>query len=352
MDAPDFTVTATTAPLTVMAVATETGAWDVTAAGGDLADLNATVTLAFAAAQNITDTANNALTNTTPAGANENSFELDNTEPRVASIVRQTPTTSPTNADSLTWRVSFSEAVENVDATDFTVTGTTAPLTVMAVATETGVYDLTATGGNLADLDATVTLAFAVGQNIADGASNTLADTAPTGTNDNTFVLDNTAPIFVSGTANGATLVLTFSEELDPSSEPPGEAFDVSTLISIPVVSSVALDGATLTLMVTPAVIAYQTVTVNNNAWSGAGFPPLRDAAGNEVAPAVDAGSYSLTNETPLGPPASLTAEAGDGRVRLVWTGPEGIEDGFRRLPGPPCRRRLGAGGHGLDRNS
>ena len=139
-------------------------------------------------------------------------------------------------------------------------------------------------------------------------------------------MLDNTAPIFVSGTANGATLVLTFSEELDPSSEPPGEAFAVSTLISIPVVSSVALDGATLTLTVTPAVIAYQTVTVNNNAWSGAGFPPLRDAAGNEVAPAVDVGSYSLTNETPLGPPASLTAEVGDGRVRLVWTGPVGIE--------------------------
>ena len=199
----------------------------------------------------------------------------------------------------------------------------------MAVATETGAWDVTAAGGDLADLDATVTLAFAAGQNIADGANNTLADTAPTGTNDNTFVLDNTAPIFVSGTANGVTLVLTFSEELDPSSEPPGEAFDVSTLISIPVVSSVALDGATLTLTVAPAVIAYQTVTVNNNAWSGAGFPPLRDAAGNEVAPAVDAGSYSLTNETPLGPPASLTAEAGDGRVRLVWTDPEGIAEDF-----------------------
>ena len=199
----------------------------------------------------------------------------------------------------------------------------------MAVATETGVYDLTATGGNLADLDATVTLAFAAAQNITDTANNALTNTTPAGANENSFELDNTAPIFVSGTANGVTLVLTFSEELDPSSEPPGEAFDVSTLISIPVVSSVAIDGATLTLTVTPAVIAYQTVTVNNNAWSGAGFPPLRDAAGNEVAPAVDAGSYSLTNETPLGPPASLTADAGDGRVRLVWTDPEGIAEVF-----------------------
>ena len=240
--------------------------------------------------------------------------------PTVTSIERQTPASSPTNADTLTWRVTFSEAVENVDAADFTVTGATATLTVMAVTGETGVYDVTAAGAALASLDATVTLAFATDQNIADGAANALADTAPTGRNDNTFTLDNTAPTFVSGTANGVTLVLTFSEELDPSSEPPGEAFDVSTLAFIPVVGSVALDGATVTLTVAPAVIAYQTVTVANNAWMGAGFPPLRDAAGNEVAPAVDAGNYSLTNETPLGPPASLRAEAGDGRVRLVWT--------------------------------
>ena len=33
----------------------------------------------------------------------------DTTAPRVSSIVRETPTSSPTNADSLTWRVTFSE---------------------------------------------------------------------------------------------------------------------------------------------------------------------------------------------------------------------------------------------------
>ena len=254
---------------------------------------------------------------------------IDSTAPTVTSIERQTPAGSPTNADTLTWRVTFSEAVENVDAADFTVTGATATLTVMAVATETGVYDVTAAGAALANLDATVTLAFAVGQNIADEAANALADTEPTGPNNNTFMLDNTAPTFVSGTANGVTLVLTFSEGLDPSSEPPGEAFDVSTIATNPAVSSVTLDGATVTLTVAPAVIAYQTVTVSNNAHMGAGFPPLRDGAGNEVAPAVDAGNYSLTNETPLGPPASLTAEAGDGRVRLVWAEPEGIARNF-----------------------
>ena len=36
----------------------------------------------------------------------------DTTAPRVTSIERQTPTTSPTNADSLRWRVTFNEDVK------------------------------------------------------------------------------------------------------------------------------------------------------------------------------------------------------------------------------------------------
>ena len=76
---------------------------------------------------------------------------VDTTAPRVASIVRETPTSSPTNADSLTWRVTFSEAVSNVDAADFVVSGTTATVTaVAAVSGVTGAYDVTASGGNLA----------------------------------------------------------------------------------------------------------------------------------------------------------------------------------------------------------
>ena len=83
----------------------------------------------------------------------------DTTAPRVASIVRETPTSSPTNADSLTWRVTFSEAVSNVDEADFAVSGTTATVTaVAAVSGVTGGYDVTASGGNLAGLSATVTL--------------------------------------------------------------------------------------------------------------------------------------------------------------------------------------------------
>ena len=105
----------------------------------------------------------------------------DTTAPRVASITcGRPPRVSPTNADSLTWRVTFSEAVSNVDAADFVVSGTTATVTaVAAVSGVTGAYDVTASGGNLAGVSATVGLAIAASHNIEDGASNSLTNTDP-----------------------------------------------------------------------------------------------------------------------------------------------------------------------------
>ena len=266
----------------------------------------------------------------------------DTTAPTVTSITHQDPTSSPTNSDTLTWRVTFSEAVESVDPADFVITGTTATLTVTAVTNS--VYDVTASGGDLASVNETVTLAFATDQNILDPSDNALTATTPTGANDHTFELDNAVPTFVSGTANGTLIVLTFSEELDPNSLPPGEAFDVSALGDFstpqPVVNSVAIEGTMVTLTVTPALFTDHTVTVSNNAYDdGMGRVPLKNFAGNAVQPAAIVGSYSVTNETPIGPPASLRAEAGDGRVRLVWTTPVGVNlettnYQFRHAPG------------------
>ena len=268
----------------------------------------------------------------------------DNTAPTVTSIERHDPTSLLTNSDTPTWRVTFSEAVKNVDTTDFTIAGTTAAPTVTPVTNVTGVYDVTASGGDLATVNGTVTLAFAADQNIADTTDNELAATTPTGINDPTFELDNTVPTFESGTANGILIVLTFSENLDPNSLPPGEAFDVSALGDFstpqPVVNSVAIEGTLVTLTVTPALFTDHTVTVSNNAYDdGMGRVPLKDFAGNAVEPASSVGSHSVTNETPIGPPASLRAEAGDGRVRLVWTGPAGVSE----LPSYQMRHAAGA---------
>ena len=63
-------------------------------------------------------------------------------------------------------------------------------------------------------------MGFAVGQNIIDTAGNALTNTTPTGTNHNSFTIDNTAPTVTSISRDSGTGVLTivFSEQLQPGS--------------------------------------------------------------------------------------------------------------------------------------
>ncbi|HEV7371322.1 MAG TPA: hypothetical protein VGO20_19650, partial [Arenibaculum sp.] len=196
LDATDFTVSGTTA--TVTGVTSAGGnSYDVTVSGGDLASLNGTVTMGFAGGQNVADSAGNTLTNTTPTGTSETAYTLDNTAPTITSIVRQTPSTSPTNSDTLVYRITFSEAVGNLDVSDFAVSGTTATVTNVAAAGGNA-YDVTLSGGDLAGYTGVVTLSFAGGQNVTDGVGNALASTPPTGTNESSYTVDNTAPTVVS----------------------------------------------------------------------------------------------------------------------------------------------------------
>ena len=230
---------------------------------------------------------------------------FDTADPMVLSIVRQDPAVSPTNADSLTWRVTFSEDVANVDPADFTVTGSTATVTgVQAVSGETGVYDVTATGGNLADLDGTVTLGFASTQDIADTAdpSNALAATTPTGTDERSWVLDNTAPTVTIEdvpAASGApfTATFTFSE--------PVTGFTVG---DIAVGNGAASDftggdGDTVfTATITPAAAGEVTVDVAADA--------AEDEAGNGNLAATQAKStYTAPNTAPTAQDSEVTIE-------------------------------------------
>ena len=216
----------------------------------------------------------------------------DTTAPRVASIVRETPTSSPTNADSLTWRVTFSEAVSNVDAADFVVSGTTATVTaVAAVSGVTGAYDVTASGGNLAGVSATVGLAIAASHNIQDGASNALSNTAPTGTNDNSYVVDNTAPsVTISGVPSASdapfTATFTFPEAVT------GFAVGDITLGNATASSFTVTSTTVYTALITPAVSGTVTVDVPANA--------AQDAAGNgNTAAARATSTYTGTAALP-----------------------------------------------------
>ena len=400
VDAADFAVSGTTATVTAVAAVTSvTGAYDVTASGSNLADLNGTVTLSFAAGQSIQDEANNALANTAPTGANNNDYVVDNTAPTVTiggvpdtsaaaftatitftepvtgfvegditlanatasaftatdamiytalitptadgavtvdvaanaatdaagngnaaaaqvssvfdstaptvmSIVRQTPASSPTNADDLTWRVTFSENVANVNAADFTVSGTTAALTVSEVTAST-VFDVKADGGDLASLDATAALSFASGQDIVDTAGNELTNTTPSGTNDNDFELDNTAPtVTISGVSDTSaaafTATITFTEPVTGFVE--GDI----TLANATASAFTATDAMIYTALITPTADGAVTVDVAANA--------ATDAAGNGNAAAVQVSSVfdstaptvmSIVRQTPASSPTN-----------------------------------------------
>jgi hypothetical protein len=168
-------------------LATGTASWSLSLPGTNLTD-----GVSYTVTARATDTAGN-LGNTVTA-----TFTFDTSPPAITSFTRQTPASSPTNADTLIFRATFNESVDQVDAGDFAVTGTTATVTnVNSVNART--YDVTVSGGNLAGLNGTVGLDLASGQDIRDLAGNTLPDTEPA--TDEVYVVDNTiasVPIIVS----------------------------------------------------------------------------------------------------------------------------------------------------------
>ena len=239
-------------------------------------------------------------------------LQTDGSAPRVASIEFQTPTRMRTNADSLTWRVTFSEVVANVDAADFMVTGTTATLTATAVAGSSLAYDVKADGGNLASLDGTVTLAFATAQNIADTVGNTLTNTAPSGANDNTFELDNLAPtVTITGVPQTSTAsftaTITFTEPVT------GFVMADITLTNATASNFTGADGdSAFTARITPTANGAVTVDVATDV--------SVDAAGNGNTAAARASSTYMTVP---GVPSGLTAAAsGSTRINLTWSAP------------------------------
>ena len=272
VDGTDFEVSNTNAVLTAAAVAGSSAQYDVTAAGGDLGSLDALVTLAFATGQDIADTVGHALASTAPTESNESTWVMDSTAPRVTTIAHRTPASSPTNANSLTWRVTFDEDVANVDATDFEVSGTTSTSTSVTEATASTVYDVTVSGGNLADLNATVTLAFAAGQNIADTAGNALSNTTPTGANVIDYVVDNMKPtVTITGVPDESdgpfTAVFTFSEAVNDFT------VDDIAVVNGTAAAFTATDAMTWTARIAPDADGAVTVNVAADV--------ATDAAGN-----------------------------------------------------------------------
>lgn len=241
--------------------------------------------------------------------------------PSVLSVAHATPAHSPTNADSLSWTVSFGEAVQHVDAADFDVAGLTGE-TIVVAAAGTNAYTVTVSGGGLAGLDGTVTLGLAAGQDIVNGDGLALAGLAPSGTDERSWVVDNTAP-----SAPG-------TPDLQDASDSGSSHTDNRTNVTAPTFSGSAEAGATVTLydgdgtVLGTGVATGGTWTIQSIALApGAHTVSARavDAAGNGSAAsaattvvvdtAVAAPGLGPVNDTGAGATDGLTR---DGRIDVT----------------------------------
>ena len=69
--------------------------------------------------------------------------------------------------------------MQNVTVDDFTVSGTTATVTSVAMWLTANFYDVTVSGGDLAGLNGTISLEMAAGNNVQNEAVTALSTAAP-----------------------------------------------------------------------------------------------------------------------------------------------------------------------------
>lgn len=301
VDTADFAVNGTTTATVTNVTAVSGTQYDITVSGGNLASFNGVVGLNFAASPVIADAAGNAVPSTEPA--TDATFTLDNTAPTVSSFVRQTPSTASTNANSLVFRVTFSEAVTGVGTADFAVNGTTTATVTNVATVSTSQYDVTISGGNLASFNGTVGLNLAASPIINDSTGNALQTGEPA--TDEIFTLDNVVPTVTSfvrqnpsaSPTNADSLVfrVTFSETVTGVGTT-DFAVNGTTTAAVTNVATVSGSQYDVTISGGNLVSFNGTVGLNFSA------PSITDAASNSVAssePLTDE-LYTLDNTTPV----------------------------------------------------
>ena len=242
---------------------------------------------------------------------------LDVTAPTVMSITRQSPATEVTSADALTWRVTFSEAVMNVDVTDFAISGSSTA-TVTGLSGSGTTYDVTASGGNLATFTGAVPLGFAGGQNIVDLSANALVNTTPSGTNEPLYQLDNLSDLVTLATADDTVsgdfqVTMTFQKNGPADAPHEGQTEALTVLNQMQLTNaeltgpSITFDGNVITFYLAPLAEGQVTAVLP----AGAAF----DDAGNGT---LSSNTLSVTYEIPNNAP---TANAGEDQVVSSNTG-------------------------------
>jgi len=180
-------------------------------------------------------------------------------------------------------------------------------------------------GDTAGDLDYSGTGALTLnGGTIKDGAGNgailTLASPGTAGSlgaNKN-LVIDTTAPVYVSGTASGSTVVLSFTDinGLDAINPPPASMFSAAINGTGVGITQVAVDAVarTVTLTLASAAANGQTVAVTYTDPVGDDGFAIQDPAGNDAA-SFSTGNINATPDTTPPQIIGVTAYDGTGAV-------------------------------------
>jgi hypothetical protein len=181
------------------------------------------LTLSLVDDDSIADLAGNALGGAGTGNGNltGQTYAVDRTTPTVVSINRSAP--SPTNGSSLVWRVTFSEGVTGVNASDFAMaaTGSASGATPVVTAVGANRYDVSV--GSVAGTG-TLGLNLVDDDSIADATGNSLGGTGTGNGNfaGQTYAVDRTAPTVLSVVraaasptkASSVSWTVTFSESV------------------------------------------------------------------------------------------------------------------------------------------
>ena len=146
-------------------------------------------------------------------------------------------------------------------------------------------------------------------------ATNDVGDGAPSDEATGT-PRETTPPELSTATVDGATLTLTYDEDLDENSEPSSDAFSVTVGGTGRVVDGVSVTSSSVILTLGWAVASGATVTVSYAAPADAAAARIRDLAGNATASFT---GQAVTNNTPRpnspatgAPTISGTAQVGE----------------------------------------
>ena len=246
----------------------------------------------------------------------------DLTFPLIESLERSAPSAYRTNADSVTWRITFTEAVRNVDKADFVIIGIQPwSLTLTKVNDAGSVYEITLNSDALADHSGTVALALSPSRTIEDLAGNDLVNRSLSGEVE--FVIDNTGPRITYEPGNQSiddglrNLTLTFTSAVySDSSRTPFTMLTLAGLIeirkndengdAIAFTASIDEDNDTVTIDPIGRLPSRSWVRVNNTYYDSAGH------RGEGATVTVDASAQTATTdsgehgEKPLGEAAGF----------------------------------------------